>query len=92
MCHAHNPTGCTLLRVSVRKRAAVETRTPARGIESLGLTELPVEFRHTRASDTLPWHEKDLFDRLLALQAIVEGLDVVSADAVFARYSIRRIW
>ncbi len=61
-------------------------------MESLGLSALPVEFRHSAASDSLAWHHRDPFDRLIALQAIVEGFDVISSDAVFERYGIRRIW
>ncbi|MEK6630211.1 MAG: hypothetical protein AABY89_05690 [Acidobacteriota bacterium] len=33
-----------------------------------------------------------LFDRLLAAQAIEETLTVVSADPIFGKYGIARIW
>ncbi|MCD4728601.1 MAG: hypothetical protein K8R46_13125 [Pirellulales bacterium] len=34
----------------------------------------------------------DAFDRLLIAQALCEDTSVVSADQMFDRYSVRRIW
>jgi PIN domain nuclease of toxin-antitoxin system len=59
----------------------------ANGIQPLGL-HLP----HVSRVATLPFHHRDPFDRLLAAQALVEGLTVVSADAVFKKYGVDRIW
>jgi PIN domain nuclease of toxin-antitoxin system len=41
---------------------------------------------------SLPLHHKDPFDRMLVAQAIVEGIPVVSSDAVLDLYGITRIW
>ena len=35
---------------------------------------------------------RDPFDRLLAAQALEEGLSIVSADPVFTGYGVKRIW
>jgi PIN domain nuclease of toxin-antitoxin system len=40
---------------------------------------------------TLPLHHKDPFDRLLATTAMIAGLTLVSADAVFDAYGIARL-
>lgn len=40
----------------------------------------------------MPFHHKDPFDRLLVAQALVEGIPLVSADAVFDLYGVERIW
>lgn len=40
----------------------------------------------------MPNHHKDPFDRLLAAQALVENLPLVSSDAVFEQYGVTRIW
>ncbi len=40
---------------------------------------------------TLLYH-KDPFDRLLAAQAIAEGIPLVSADPAFDPYGVNRIW
>ena len=40
----------------------------------------------------LPFHHRDPFDRLVAAQAIEEGLAVVTADPVFVQYGVKRVW
>ena len=57
-----------------------------------GFTLLPIALEHTSAAATLPFHHRDPFDRLLAAQAIAEELRVVSSDAVFERYGVKRVW
>jgi PIN domain nuclease of toxin-antitoxin system len=57
-----------------------------------GFMQLGVGFRHVCRVATLPFHHRDPFDRLLAAQAIEEGLTVVSRDRVFRAYGVRRIW
>lgn len=54
--------------------------------------ELAIEVRHAARVARLPFHHRDPFDRLLAAQALEEGLTIVSADSVFRRYGVRRIW
>ena len=40
----------------------------------------------------LPLHHRDPFDRLLAAQALEEGLTLLSADLSFDAYAVPRIW
>ena len=54
--------------------------------------ELGIEVRHVARVARLPFHHRDPFDRLLAAQALEEGLTIVSADPRFRRYGVRRIW
>lgn len=54
--------------------------------------QLPIDIRHVGAVAKLPFHHRDPFDRLLAAQAIEEGCAIVSADPVFRRYGVKRIW
>lgn len=53
---------------------------------------LPVEPEHLEPLTTLPLHHKDPFDRLIAATALVEGLVLVSADAMFDAYNLNRLW
>jgi PIN domain nuclease of toxin-antitoxin system len=53
-----------------------------------GCIALPVTWAHARATEVLPLHHHDPFDRLLIAQARVEDLVLVSADRVFARYEV----
>lgn len=57
---------------------------------NLGL--LHVELGHVARVETLPLHHRDPFDRLLVAQALNDDLAVVSRDAVFRQYGLRRIW
>lgn len=54
--------------------------------------ELAIEVRHVARVARLPFHHRDPFDRWLAAQALEEGLTIVSANPVFRRYGVRRIW
>ena len=61
-------------------------------IAANGFLILNIEPRHTAALIGLAQPHKDPFDRLLIAQAIVEDMPVVSADAAFDPYPVRRIW
>ena len=41
---------------------------------------------------SLPFHHRDPFDRLLAAQAIIEGLPLISRDAIFDVYPVKSLW
>lgn len=47
---------------------------------------LPINFAHTVENNSLPFHHRDPFDRIIIAQAIVENIDFISADAVFDDY------
>lgn len=53
---------------------------------------LEIGLPHVARVESLPPHHGDLFDRLLVAQAQEEDLALVSADPVFRRYGVRRIW
>lgn len=54
--------------------------------------EQQISFRHVARVATLPFHHRDPFDRLLAAQALEEDLTIVSADALFRKYGVNRVW
>lgn len=49
----------------------------------------PVTLTHVLALDSLPFHHKDPFDRLLIAQSIEEKLTIVTADSQFSSYSVK---
>lgn len=61
-------------------------------IADLALTVLPITLDHAERQAGLPFHHRDPFDRLLAAQALVEGIPLVSADEIFDPYRVNRIW
>ena len=60
-------------------------------VEEEGFTHLPVTPVHAMAVRALPWHHRDPFDRLLVAQAAVEGLRLLTAEPLLARYG-RHVW
>ena len=56
------------------------------------IRELPIDLAHVARARLLPFHHRDPFDRLLAAQALEEDLTVVSADPMFRKYGVKRVW
>ena len=53
---------------------------------------LPITLQHAAIVCTLPFHHRDPFDRLLIAQAMAENIPVLSNDAMFDKYSVKRLW
>jgi len=57
-----------------------------------GFFELPISMQHGQMAGSLPGAHRDPFDRMLIAQARLADLVLVSNEAVFDRYGIRRLW
>jgi PIN domain nuclease of toxin-antitoxin system len=57
-----------------------------------GLLLLPIDLDDVAQVATLPFHHRDPFDRMLAAQALSDDLTIVSADPIFRKYGVKRIW
>ena len=64
----------------------VDPRMLRRGLIDNGYLELPILSEHAVAIDGLPAIHKDPFDRLLVAQATVEGITLLTDDAIVAKY------
>jgi PIN domain nuclease of toxin-antitoxin system len=53
---------------------------------------LSIELRHLAALTRLPQHHRDPFDRLIAAQALTEGVPVISVDPAMDAYGVQRLW
>ena len=51
-----------------------------------GFEELPIRAEHCLAVQTMPWHHKDPFDRLLIAQAQQEQIQLLSCDQSLSQY------
>lgn len=69
-----------------REDFRADPRLVRRGLPENGYTELAVTGAHAAGIDVLPPIHKDPFDRVPVSQALVEGLTLVTADPVLARY------
>ena len=59
-------------------------------LNGIGILNLSLD--HTAAIATLPFHHRDPFDRLIAVQSRIEKMPLVSADPSFDAYEIERVW
>jgi len=73
------------------KRASGKLDSPSdleAALDASGLAQLPITVEHALATEVLPFHHRDPFDRMLIAQASVEGLTIVTRDARFAAYRV----
>lgn len=70
-----------------------DARILRRGLLENGYAELAIRGPHALALLGLPSLHKDPFDRMLVAQSIVEGIELITADALLAQYPgpIRKI-
>ena len=61
-------------------------------VRSLGLRVLLIDFGDVAGVEHLPFHHRDPFDRLLVVQTKRNDLPIVSADPIFERYGVKRVW
>ena len=54
--------------------------------------QLNISFRHIARVESLEFHHRDPFDRLIAAQALEEKMILLSVDATFDHYGVERIW
>lgn len=74
------------------KLAAPVGRFVAEHVAANRFRMLEIGLAHAARVEAMPAHHGDPFDRLLVAQALEDDLVVVSADPVFRRYGVRRIW
>jgi PIN domain nuclease of toxin-antitoxin system len=60
----------------------------ARELERDGFIELAISVAHAEGVLALPKVHSDPFDRMLVVQAQIEGLAIVTADEVIGRYDV----
>ncbi|MGH9837433.1 MAG: type II toxin-antitoxin system VapC family toxin [Blastocatellia bacterium] len=61
-------------------------------IQSNNIQLLTIKLAHLDLIETMPFHHKDPFDRLLAAQSLIENFAIVSIDGTLDAYGVNRIW
>jgi PIN domain nuclease of toxin-antitoxin system len=61
-------------------------------VTDLDLSILPITVEYAGVQAGLPNHHRDPFDRLIIAQALTAGIPIVSADAAFTLYGVKRLW
>lgn len=64
----------------------VDARLLRRGLLDNGYIELPITSSHAVYVESLPTLHKDPFDRILIAQATAEGITLVTANSMVAKY------
>ena len=59
---------------------------------ALGFRLLPIQARDAIEVETLPWHHRDPFDRLLVAQARQRQFKILSRDSNLALYEVDTYW
>jgi PIN domain nuclease of toxin-antitoxin system len=97
ICHPHHAvfvSAVSAVEIAIKKGLGklVAPDNLEQEIESRGLQQLPLTFRHGAILEALPNHHLDPFDRMLVAQAICEDLTVVSHDRKLEPYPVRALW
>ncbi|MGV3478526.1 MAG: type II toxin-antitoxin system VapC family toxin [Sphingobium sp.] len=57
-----------------------------------GFHHLPISEKHAIGAGSFPQPHRDPFDRMIAAQAHIEGMAVVSRDPALAEFGCRLLW
>jgi PIN domain nuclease of toxin-antitoxin system len=82
------------IKVSIKKltlRAPFNDLIPAELAEN-EIELLSISVAHMALVASMPFHHRDPFDRLIAAQANVEQMTLVSVDNMFDAYGVDRLW
>lgn len=73
-------------------QAAVLLQDPASALSIFRFKPLALGLEHAKLAGLLDSSHKDPFDRMIAAQAILEGLTLVSSDTMFATMPVALLW
>jgi PIN domain nuclease of toxin-antitoxin system len=63
-----------------------------RHVKGNAIQLLSVDVSHLDLVSRLPFHHRDPFDRLIAVQSLVEKVPLLSRDSAFDDYGVSRLW
>ena len=72
--------------------AAVLAQDMAGYVRKAGFRELPVTIRHGQRAGGFPHPHRDPFDRILAAQALLEGLKLITRDPALVQFGVDVLW
>lgn len=83
-----------VIKISIGKlklKASLQTMVQS-AVTTGGFQILPIQVEHLMGLESLPFHHRDPFDRLLVCQARLEKMAIIGSDRSFDRYEIKRVW
>ncbi|OYX61585.1 MAG: twitching motility protein PilT [Novosphingobium sp. 32-60-15] len=82
----------TKFRIGKLAQAALLAQNFEAIIADQGFVELPITVHHARLAGEMKIDHKDPFDRLLIAQAQAEDMVLVSNEALFDGFAVKRLW
>ncbi len=82
----------TKFRIGKLPEATILARNFETIVTNQGFIELAITVRHARVAGEMNITHKDPFDRLLIAQAQVEDMVLISNEAQFDSFAVRRLW
>ena len=82
----------TKFRIGKLAQAALLAQNFEAILADQGFDELPITVHHARLAGEMKIDHKDPFDRLLIAQAQAEDMVLVSNEALFDGFAIKRLW
>lgn len=61
-------------------------------VQGNGFDLLPILSDHVLRIETLPYFHRDPFDRMLIAQSLAEDFTIISNEALFDQYGVKRLW
>lgn len=86
-------SAASIVEIAIKQSSGKLTfdEPPEAQLQACRFHELPLTVAHASAMRDLPWIHKDPFDRMLAAQARVEGLTLISRDPIVRQYDLPSI-
>ncbi|MGE0773558.1 MAG: type II toxin-antitoxin system VapC family toxin, partial [Sphingomonadaceae bacterium] len=82
----------TTFRIGKLPDAALLAQDFERVVAEQGFAELAISVHHARLAGEMNIAHKDPFDRLLVAQAQAEDMVLVSKEALFDGFAVKRLW
>ena len=82
----------TKFRIGKLAEAAALALDISGRIAAQGFEELSISVDDGARAGALPGYHRDPFDRILIAQALARNIVLVSNEAIFDRYAVRRLW
>ena len=83
---------CTKVRIGKLPEAGELCENFIEFVTQYQFEPLAISVEHGRLAGRLPGAHKDPFDRMLAAQAILEDVPLITNDAAFAAFDVRVLW
>jgi PIN domain nuclease of toxin-antitoxin system len=80
------------VRLGKLPEAARLTHRLAESLAEQDFKQLPIRLEHGRLGGLLPGDHRDPFDRILAAQALLEDLTLVTGDRAFGAFGVKILW